>query len=129
MNKISALKSTLAATATLALATAGIAVSSAPAQAALDCTTTVCIWQDEDYQNYKWGWAGSTGYVGDSANDEASSAHNRANRNIRFYDDLNYAGEWLELNAGETVGRMSSYAFTGCVFCLNWDNKASSISA
>lgn len=122
------LKSIAAASAALLMTASGIALSAAPAQADFDCNSTVCLWWDGNYKSYKQSYSGDVSYVGDWFNDQASSAHNRANRQINLFINLNYSGQWLTLDAGEAVGYIGNYWLVDCVGTrCNWDNQTSSV--
>ncbi|GLU61709.1 MAG: peptidase inhibitor family I36 protein [Paenarthrobacter ureafaciens] len=109
MNKKSSIRSAVATTATLLLATSGVAIGSAPAQAAYDCQYTMCLWHDTNYWGYKVSYSGSVSYVGAAMNDQASSVDSRSSRVSTLYADANWSGTWLQLAPGEDVGYLTNY--------------------
>ncbi|WP_405474878.1 peptidase inhibitor family I36 protein [Paenarthrobacter ilicis] len=108
MNNAQNRRVAIAAT-TLLLAGAGVAVGSAPAQAAYDCQYAMCLWQDTNYAGFKVSYSGSVNYVGAGMNDQASSVDSRSSRVSTLYADTNWSGTWLQLAPGEDVGYLTNY--------------------
>ncbi|MEV7660497.1 peptidase inhibitor family I36 protein [Paenarthrobacter sp. NPDC089316] len=113
MNKKSSTRAAIATTATLLLAASGVALSTAPAQAAYDCQYRICLWDDTNYGGFKESYYLSQGYVGDAINDKASSVDSRSSRVSTLYADLNWSGTWLQLAPGEDVGYLTNYGVPG----------------
>lgn len=108
MNKKSSIRSAVATTATLLLATSGVAIGSAPAQAAYDCQYTMCLWHDTNYWGYKVSYSGSVSYVGAAMNDQASSVDSRSSR-VPPCTPTRLVWNMAAASPGEDVGYLTNY--------------------
>lgn len=113
-----------------AVSVASIATGVSAAQAAPGCPTArVCL-----YDNYwftgsqrTYGWV--TSYVGDAANDKASSlvvgpAADSRSPYVYFYRDLNYGSHAIIFRGGNAMNDLRGSAM---VPGWNWDDEISSV--
>ncbi|WP_171064181.1 peptidase inhibitor family I36 protein [Actinomadura soli] len=54
----------------------------------------VCLYRNTNYRGTLWSWRGdrNKSYIGNAANDKASSVINNAAKTVRFYESKNYKG-------------------------------------
>ncbi|TYK42918.1 peptidase inhibitor family I36 protein [Actinomadura decatromicini] len=77
----------------------------------------VCLYRNTNFRGTLWSWRGdrNRSYVGDAANDRASSVINNAYRTVRFYENRNYrgrkvcVGRWA-LRPRNKIGDLRSYS-------------------
>ncbi|GAA1349690.1 hypothetical protein GCM10009595_08850 [Falsarthrobacter nasiphocae] len=110
------------------LASGGVVAAATPAQAAFDCNSNVCLWQDINYSGPKWNFSPRKVDNVGSANDQATSLHNRINRQTAFYTDAHQMGYKITLQPGMSVNNLSSYILPRGIYpwWTNWNDEISS---
>ncbi|GGJ27044.1 hypothetical protein GCM10010052_24930 [Paenarthrobacter histidinolovorans] len=124
------MKAVLRTAGVLAVASASVLTGVSAAQAAPACSTArVCFYDDYWFTGTPRTFNWVTSYVGDPANDRASSivvgpAADPASPYVYFYNDLNYGGYRLIYRGGNANNDLRSETmYSG----RNWDDEISSV--
>ncbi|MDQ1084703.1 MULTISPECIES: peptidase inhibitor family I36 protein [Microbacterium] len=111
----------------VALAAAGTTLLATPAMASIgECSSgSFCLWDNPDQDAYLYGNSGNARYVGNSANDRASSIYNHGNYcDIRYWEHADYGGYYGDLARGNSYNNLGAKWIVGP--SMTWTDRISS---